>query len=58
MGRGAWWAAVHGVTESQTQLSVHTPAAPFRLCLSFQDHRLELSSLTLLACVFISLDAK
>ena len=26
--RGAWWAAVHGVTESRTQLSglAHTPA--------------------------------
>ena len=23
MDRGAWWAAVHGVTESQTQLSMH-----------------------------------
>ena len=24
MGRGAWWAAVHGVTKSQTQLSNFT----------------------------------
>ena len=24
MGRGAWWAAVHGVAESQTQLSNFT----------------------------------
>ena len=24
MDRGAWWAAVHGVTESQTQLSDFT----------------------------------
>ena len=23
MGRGAWWAIVHGVAMSQTQLSVH-----------------------------------
>ena len=23
MGRGAWWATVHGVTKSQTQLSPH-----------------------------------
>ena len=23
MDRGAWWATVHGVTESQTQLSMH-----------------------------------
>ena len=22
--RGAWWAAVHGVTKSQTRLSMHT----------------------------------
>ena len=24
MGRGAWWAADHGVTKSRTQLSMHT----------------------------------
>ena len=24
MDGGAWWAVVHGVTESQTQLSMHT----------------------------------
>ena len=24
MGRGAWWATVHGVTKSQTRLSTHT----------------------------------
>ena len=24
MDRGAWWATVHGITKSQTQLSVHT----------------------------------
>ena len=24
MNRGAWWAAVHGVTKSQTQLSIYT----------------------------------
>ena len=24
MNRGAWWAAVHGVTKSQVQLSKHT----------------------------------
>ena len=24
MDRGAWWATVHGVAKSQTQLSVHT----------------------------------
>ena len=24
MDRGAWWVAVHGVAESQTQLSLHT----------------------------------
>ena len=24
MDRGAWWATVHGVTESQTQLSTNT----------------------------------
>ena len=23
MGRGAWWATVHGVTKSQTQQSMH-----------------------------------
>ena len=38
MDRGAWWAAVHGVTKSQTQLCTHAPTAPFGLCLSFQDH--------------------
>ena len=29
MGRGAWWATVHGVTKSRTplkRLSMHTPA--------------------------------
>ena len=25
MDRGAWWAIVHGVAKSQTQLSTHTP---------------------------------
>ena len=25
MDRGAWWATVHGVAKSQTQLSAHTP---------------------------------
>ena len=25
MDRGAWWATVHGVTKSQTGLSIHTP---------------------------------
>ena len=29
MDRGAWWAAVHGVTESQTQLSDFTFAFHF-----------------------------
>ena len=29
MGRGAWWAAVHGVTKSQTRLSNFTFAFPF-----------------------------
>ena len=24
MDRGAWWATVHGLTKSQTQLSMHT----------------------------------
>ena len=24
MGRGAWWGTVHGITKSQTQLSLHT----------------------------------
>ena len=24
MDRGAWWATVHGVTKSRTQLSTHT----------------------------------
>ena len=30
MDRGAWWAIVHGVAKSQTQLSVctHTPPPP------------------------------
>ena len=27
MDRGAWWAAVHGVTKSQTRLSTHIPHA-------------------------------
>ena len=26
MHRGTWWAGVHGVSKSQTQLSTHTPA--------------------------------
>ena len=25
MDRGAWWATVHGVTKSQTRLSIHIP---------------------------------
>ena len=25
MGRGAWWAAVHGVAKNQTHLSIHPP---------------------------------
>jgi len=25
MDRGAWWATVHGVTKSQTQLNTYTP---------------------------------
>ena len=25
MDRGAWWATVHGVTESQIRLTVHAP---------------------------------
>ena len=25
MDTGTWWATVHGVTKSQTQLSTHTP---------------------------------
>ena len=29
LGRGAWWAAVHGVTKSQTQLSDFTFTFPF-----------------------------
>ena len=29
MGRGAWWAAVHGVTNSQTRLSDFTFLFPF-----------------------------
>ena len=24
MGKGGWWATVHGVTKSRTQLSTHT----------------------------------
>ena len=28
MGRGTWWAAVHGVAESQTRLSDSTAARP------------------------------
>ena len=52
MDRGAWWAAVHGVS------CAHTPTAPSGLCLSFQDHVPRLSPVTLLTCVFISLDAK
>ena len=27
VGRGAWWAAVHGVTESQTRFRDQTPVA-------------------------------
>ena len=32
MGRGAWWAAVHGVTKSQTQLRLSL-AALFKIVL-------------------------
>ena len=28
MNRGAWWAPVHGVAKSQTQLSIHTLSSP------------------------------
>ena len=28
--RGAWWATVHGVAESQTQLSTHTTTTALR----------------------------
>ena len=30
MDRGTWWAAVHGVTKSQTRLSRHTDSLNFR----------------------------
>ena len=36
MDRGAWWATVHGVTESQTEVTEHTrtdpPLVPEWLC--------------------------
>ena len=35
MDRGAWWAAAHGVTKSQTRLSPHTQVQSF----SFGDGR-------------------
>ena len=28
MDKGAWWPTVHGVTQSQTQLSTHTNHSP------------------------------
>ena len=31
MDRGAWWVTVHGVAESQTQLSVHTHIHPMHI---------------------------
>ena len=30
--RGAWWAIVHGVAESRTQLSTHTLSLKLLLC--------------------------
>ena len=30
MNRGAWWAIVHGVTKSQTRLSIAPPPVPQR----------------------------
>ena len=30
--KGAWWATVHGVPRSQTQLSLHTTQAVFIYC--------------------------
>ena len=30
MDRGAWWATVHGLTKSPTQLSAHTQCLLFR----------------------------
>ena len=30
MDRGAWWATIHGVTQSQTRLSTHTPGSTLR----------------------------
>ena len=37
MGKGAWWAIVYGVTESQTQLSESTAAAAGMLSLDPMD---------------------
>ena len=36
MDRGAWWATVHGVTKSQTQLSAHTHPVTGMLLVSGQ----------------------
>ena len=36
MDRGAWWATVHGVTKSRTQLSMHTHALQFTQEVTFQ----------------------
>ena len=32
MGRGAWWATVHGIAKGQTQLSEHTHTPPAVYC--------------------------
>jgi len=32
MDRGAWWATVHGVARSETQLSAHTNTLNFLKC--------------------------
>ena len=31
MDRGAWWAAIHGVAESRTQLSDRAPNVPYKI---------------------------
>ena len=47
MDRGAWWATVHWVTESDTTewLSAHTSSLKFCLCLCWDPHLSFLSSL-------------
>ena len=41
MDGGAWWATVHGVAKSQTQLSNFSLPASWETCMQFKKQQLE-----------------